>query len=136
MVDLAVFEVSGTPVLLSDIAKRESLSEKYLEHILGSLHKAGLVRAIRGRKGGYLLNRIPADITVSQILNVLEGPCDSLVDCVADMTVCPKADLCAARDIWKILGSKIEETLSGYTLADVVERQKEKAGEEGLTYHI
>jgi len=134
--DLAAFGASGTPVFLSDIAKRQALSEKYLEHIFGALHKAGLVKAVRGRKGGYLLNRLPVDITVSHILTVLEGPCNTLVDCVTDVTVCPKTDVCATRDIWTVLGSKIEETLSSYTLADVVERQREKSGKEALMYHI
>jgi Rrf2 family transcriptional regulator, cysteine metabolism repressor len=136
MMDLAAFGASGTPVFLSDIAKRQGLSEKYLEHIFGSLHKAGLVKAVRGRKGGYLLERLPANITVSHILTVLEGPCNKLVDCVTDVTVCPKTDFCASRDIWALLGNKIEETLSSFTLADVVERQKEKSGKETLMYDI
>jgi Rrf2 family transcriptional regulator, cysteine metabolism repressor len=136
MMDLAAFGNTGAPVYLSDIAKRQGLSEKYLEHIFGALHKSGLIKAVRGRRGGYLLNRLPVDITVSQILTVLEGPCNNLVDCVTDVTACPKSDSCASRDIWTVLGSKIEETLSNITLAYAVEKQKEKSGKDALMYHI
>ncbi len=135
MMDLATYGKSGIPVFLSDIAKRQAISEKYLEHIFASLHKAGLVNAVRGRKGGYLLNKRPEEVTVNDILSVLEGPC-RLVDCVSDRSICPKTDVCATRDIWATLGSTIEETLSKLTLAIVVERQREKSEATALMYHI
>ena len=119
----------------SDIVKRQDISAKYLEQIFSTLHGAGLVNTVRGRKGGYLLTRPPDKIRLKEIITVLEGPC-ILVDCVTDQAACPKSDKCAARDIWSLLGNKIDELLSGFTLADIVKMQNEKAGVETSMYHI
>ncbi|OPX96155.1 MAG: HTH-type transcriptional regulator CymR [Syntrophorhabdus sp. PtaB.Bin006] len=135
MIDLATYGASDTPVYLSDIAKRQGISEKYLEHIFGLLHRSGLVKALRGRKGGYLLTRLADTITLDEIITVLEGPC-SLVDCVTDATACPKIDICVTREIWSMLGSKIEEALKGLTLASLAERQIQKTQQDMPMYHI
>jgi Rrf2 family transcriptional regulator, cysteine metabolism repressor len=135
MMDLATHGNGSTPVYLSDIAKRQEISDKYLEHIFSSLHKAGLVKALRGRKGGYLLNKQAGDITLNEILTVLEGPCE-LVDCVSDIKVCPRTDTCATREVWALLGTRIQDTLKGFTLASLAERQKEKVNKEAITYSI
>jgi len=135
LIDLATHSTGNNPVYLSDIAKRQDISEKYLEHIFSSLNRAGLVKSVRGRKGGYFLG-LPADtITLDTILNILEGQC-TLVDCVTDAAACPKADGCATRDVWKMLGSKIEEATKGITLANLAEKQKEKETQDTLMYHI
>jgi Rrf2 family transcriptional regulator, cysteine metabolism repressor len=99
------------------------------------LHKSGLVKAFRGRKGGYLLTKQPDQVTLNEIISVLEGPCN-LVDCVADVKSCPKTDTCVTREIWSILGHKIEEVLTGYTLAGLAERQTQKAQHNMPMYHI
>lgn len=135
LIDLATHGEEHTPVYLSDIAKRQGISDKYLEHIFASLHKAGLVKALRGRKGGYLLNKLPGDITLNDIMTVLEGACN-LVDCASDTSVCPKTEICATREIWIMLGNKIEEMLKGVTLAKLAERQKEKIDKEAIMYNI
>jgi len=135
MMDIAMHAQNGLPVLLSDIVKRQDISGKYLEQIFSTLHGAGLVNTVRGRKGGYLLTRPPDKIRLKEIITVLEGPC-ILVDCVTDQAACPKSDKCAARDIWSLLGNKMDELLSGFTLADIVKMQNEKAGMETSMYHI
>jgi len=135
MMDLATYGKDSSPVFLSDIAKRQGISDKYLEHIFASLNKAGLVKALRGRKGGYMLNKMPSEITLNEILAILEGPC-TLVDCVSDPKICQKSNICATRDIWAMLGTKIEETLKTITLATLTEKQKEKMEHETIMYHI
>jgi len=135
MIDLATHGTDGTPIYLSDIAKRQRLSEKYLEHIFGALHKAGLVKALRGRKGGYLLTKQPDEITINEIITVLEGPCN-LVDCVTDVKSCPKTDTCVTREVWSLLGNKIEEVLTGYTLAALAERQTLKTHQDMPMFYI
>jgi len=135
MLDLATHATEGTPVYLSDIARREGISEKYLEHIFGALHKAGLVKSLRGRNGGYLLTKLPDEITLKEIITVLEGPC-SLVDCVSDEKSCPKTNMCVTREIWSLLGHKIEEVLTGYTLATLAELQIQKTQHNMPMYHI
>jgi Rrf2 family protein len=135
MMDLAANGNNGGPVLLSDIARRQAISGKYLEQIFSALHGAGLVNTVRGRKGGYRLTRPPGDIGLKDIITVLEGPC-TLVDCVTDRTVCPRTERCATRDVWTLLGNKINEFLSGFTLADLVQMQNEKTGQETSMYYI
>jgi len=135
MMDIAMHAQNGTPVYLSDIVKRQEISAKYLEQIFATLHGAGLVNAVRGRKGGYLLTRPPENIRLKEIVTVLEGPC-ALVDCVANKAACARVEKCAARDIWTLLSNKMDELLSGFTLADLVRMQNEKNGNEANTYHI
>jgi len=135
LVDLSVYGKAGAPVLLSDIARRQGISEKYLEQIANRLHKAGLVKTVRGRKGGYLLNRPESEIGLNDIIEVLEGPL-SVVDCVAKPGVCEKSYVCSTRDIWCALSDKIMKCLSQYTLADIVNMQNEKTNADAPMYYI
>lgn len=135
MIDLASQGRNGTPVFLSEIARRQGVSEKYLEHIFSALQKGGIVKAQRGRKGGYLLSRTPDQITLNDILSVLEGPCN-LVDCVNDSSSCSKAAVCVTREVWTVLGNKIEEVLNDYTLASLVRMQQLKSLNDPMMYYI
>ena len=136
MIDLASHGRSSTPVFLSEIARRQDVSEKYLEHIFSALQKGGIVKAQRGRKGGYLLNRAADQITLNDIISVLEGPCGNLVDCVNDANSCSKTGTCVTREIWALLGNKIEEILSEYTLASLVRMQQLKTLNDPMMYYI
>ena len=82
MVDLAQHYADG-PVSLAEIAKRQDLSAKYLEQLIILLKGAGLIRSVRGRRGGYMLARRPEEISVGEIVETLEGKL-SLVDCVLE----------------------------------------------------
>lgn len=135
MIDLASHGKSGTPVFLSEIAKRQEVSEKYLEQIFSALQKGGMVKAQRGRKGGYLLNRNADQIKLNEIISILEGPCN-LVDCVTNTGACSKIRTCATREIWELLGNKIEEVLSEYTLASLVQKQQLKSLNDPMMYYI
>lgn len=135
MMDLAAHQREGAPVFLADIAKRQAISEKYLEHIFATLRGAGLVRTVRGRKGGFLLSKPAEEITASAIITALEGPC-TLVDCVSKPKTCPRSGVCATRDIWTVLGNRIDEFLSGFTLDQLVSMQQEKTGHEKEMYYI
>ncbi len=128
MLQLALKGGTRKPVYLPEIAKEEDISEKYLEQIFSFLVKAGLVKGIRGRYGGYLLARKPSEIKISEILEVLEGSF-SVVDCVKDKNYCKKANSCVSKKIWEILSEKIQETLSHFTLQDLCDMQKKIDGE-------
>ena len=97
MLDLAL-NFGKEPVLLRDIARRQEVSEKYLEHSVSALRKAGLVRSIRGARGGYVLAKPPSEIRLSEIMEVLEGSM-APVDCVDDAHVCHRANLCVSREL-------------------------------------
>ena len=72
MLDLAMNN-TGEPVRLKDVAKRQEISEKYLEQIISILNKAGFVKSVRGPAGGYSLKRKPEEYTVGMILRLTEG---------------------------------------------------------------
>jgi Rrf2 family protein len=135
MMDLAANQKDEVPVFLADIAKRQEISEKYLEHIFAALRAAGLIHTVRGRKGGFLLNKSPSEITANEIITALEGPC-RLVDCVDKPKVCPRSATCATRDIWTLLGGKMDEFLSGFTLDQLARMQEEKSGKDTAMYYI
>ena len=86
MLDLAMNN-TGEPVRLKDVAKRQEISEKYLEQIISILNKAGFVKSVRGPAGGYSLKRKPEEYTVGMILRLTEGSL-APVDCVEDGTDC------------------------------------------------
>jgi Rrf2 family protein len=125
MVALA-FNYDKGPVFLKDVAKGENISEKYLSLIIIPLRRIGLVNSIRGAHGGYLLAKDPSQITMKEIIDVLEGDC-SLVDCVRNPSACPRVSICASHDIWEIIGGKISETLNSVTLDMLVKMNQEKA---------
>jgi Rrf2 family protein len=112
-------------VYLKDVAKGEEISEKYLSQIIMPLRSAGLVNSSRGAHGGYMLSKSPAEITLKQIVEPLEGNC--LVDCVKNPSACPRVSTCASRDVWALLGGRISETLEGITLEHLVRLNREKA---------
>ncbi|MDI6741878.1 MAG: Rrf2 family transcriptional regulator [Smithella sp.] len=115
------------PVFLKDIARGENISEKYLSLIIIPLRGVGLVSSVRGAYGGYNLSKDPSEITLKEIVDVLEGDC-SLVDCVKNPASCPRVPTCASHDVWAIIGGKISETLSSITLDQLVKMNQEKEG--------
>ena len=110
MVDLAI-HYGGSPVSIKSISQRQNISEYYLEQLFSSLRKAKLIKSIRGAQGGYILNRQPEDITVSDIIEVLEGPIEI-------------SDCCATRLLWKKIKTSIDEVTNSVTLKDIVEDYK------------
>jgi Rrf2 family protein len=128
MLDLARQYGQGS-VYLREIAAREDISEKYLSQIIIPLRGWGLVRSIRGAQGGYSLAKPPAEITLREIVEPLEGG-NCLVDCVKHPSACHRVPTCAARDIWKMLGEKISQALDSVTLEQLVRINREKLGND------
>jgi Rrf2 family protein len=120
MLELALHYEKG-PVFLRDIARAEEISEKYLGQIIIPLKSSGLVNSSRGARGGYMLARPPAAVTVRDIVDSLEGGI-SVVECVQNPSVCSRVGLCATRTVWASLEEKISETLSSVTLEDLISK--------------
>ena len=114
------------PVFLKDIAKGENISEKYLSLIIIPLRGVNLVNSVRGAHGGYNLSKEPSQITLKEIVDVLEGEC-SLVECVKNPSSCERTPICATHDVWAMIGEKISETLSSITLDRLAKMNQEKA---------
>ncbi len=125
MLDLAVYN-TGEPVSLKDVARRQEISEKYLEQIISMLNKAGFVRSIRGAQGGYMLTRDPAEYTVGSILRLTEGDL-APVSCVGTgNTVCDRKVGCVTVRIWEMISDAVNGVVDHVTLADMVGWQEEQ----------
>lgn len=122
MVDIAQ-HIDGGPVSLRDTAKRQQLSDKYLEQIVTPLTRAGLVRSVRGAGGGYLLTRRPEEYSVGDILRPLEGDL-APVECATDDGYCEHSCDCVTVELWQDIHKAVSAVVDGTTLADLVERQR------------
>lgn len=126
MLDLAVYN-TGSPVSIRDIARREDISEKYLEQIIAVLNKAGYVKSVRGPQGGYLLTRNPQEYTVGMILRALEGDL-SPVSCITDGGCsCDRSDECVTIKVWQKINDAVNQVVDNITLVDMLEWREEKA---------
>lgn len=119
MLELALNFGNGA-MPLKDIAAKQSLSDSYLEQLVSPLRKKGLVTSIRGAQGGYELARKPEEITVGEIIRILEGPL-APSDCVLEEDPeCSRADNCATRIIWEKITDGINNVIDSITLKDMV----------------
>ena len=109
------------PVTIRDISQRQQMSVTYLEQIFHKLKKAGIVKSIRGARGGYVLAREHHEITVNQIITALDGPI-AISHCdfpeIREKS-CVGPSVCVSRTLWKKLEDLIEDALSSVTLADM-----------------
>lgn len=120
MVDLARHWGQGT-VSLHAVAEREALPEAYLEQLVATLRRAGLVTGKRGAGGGYLLARDPSSITAGDIVRALEGPLEPQI-CTAEgdpVLNCIREQDCGTRMVWLRLQSTIAHALDSMTLAEL-----------------
>jgi Rrf2 family protein len=126
----AVFEVARHygkgPITIKEIADRQGISFSYLEQILHKLGKAGLIESVRGPGGGYLLARKPQELTIGDIVRVLEGPI-ALSHCLepGESSDCRQADDCVAKMVWARVGAKIEEALDSISFDDLLQQYQE-----------
>jgi len=124
MLELALNYGKG-PVSAKEMARRQGLSPKYLEHLIARLKAAGLIKAVRGIHGGYVLPRSPAQIRLIDIFQVLEGSA-ALVKCVDSPDVCSRKEFCVTRHLWAEMRDAIVRILDSTTLEDMVQWAKEK----------
>lgn len=125
MLDLGLHH-TGNPVSLKDVAKRQEISDKYLEQIISGLNKAGYVRSIRGAQGGYVLTKEPSEYTVGMILRLTEGDL-APVSCVGtEAAFCERKEDCVTAKIWEKIYDAVSEVVDGITLADLISWQKER----------
>ncbi|HLJ69163.1 MAG TPA: Rrf2 family transcriptional regulator [Chloroflexota bacterium] len=121
MMDLARHYGQG-PQPLSEIARHEALPVSYLEQLVGKVRKAGLLASSHGAHGGYELTRPPAEITVGEVLRVLEGPISPMV-CATEgesEMLCERQVFCSANLVWERVRDSVAQALDSLTLADLV----------------
>jgi Rrf2 family cysteine metabolism transcriptional repressor len=124
-------DINGAPVSVSVLASEMGVSADYLMQLFVRLRRAGLVKSVRGPRGGFRLARAPGKITVGDIVRAVEGPI-GVTPCVAPEScyggrerlrtevLCPKRDNCAARIVWQQLSAEIESFLDGKNLRQVL----------------
>jgi len=134
LLDLALHQGEG-PILLRDIARRQQISPQYLEHLITPLVAAGIIRSIRGARGGVWLAKPPQETKLNQVVGLLEGSI-APVECVNDPKSCPRFDACVTREVWDELKQAIDRVLESTTLQDLVERQKRKEQPKEVMYYI
>lgn len=132
--DLAMYQDNG-PVNLKDMAERQAISRRYLEHLMSRLVTAGIVRSVRGRSGGFVLAREPSEITLAEVVEALEGPIN-VVECTSDPSTCNRASGCVTRDIWDEVSRIITHHLASITLDDLRMRQQERMRAGTAMYYI
>lgn len=122
MIDLAEHIDEGY-IPLQTIAKRQGISEKYLESILAVLSKAGLLGAVRGKGGGYRLSKPAKEYTAFEVLSLTEGTL-APVTCLERGQQCENAVNCRTLPLWQGLDQVIAAYLCSYTLADLTREEK------------
>jgi Rrf2 family transcriptional regulator, iron-sulfur cluster assembly transcription factor len=118
ILDLAQHHGQGA-IQLGEIAKRQKISLKYLEQIIRPLKKAGFVKSFRGAKGGHVLNKLPSEVTVGEVVALLEGG-KTLVSCEQEPEVCDRVDSCVTRYIWIEAATAMYDRLAAITFADLL----------------
>lgn len=126
MVDLALRRSDG-PVPLETLARRQGIPRRYLAKIIQDLRRSGLIRSVRGAGGGYGLGRAPADVSMLDIWEALEGEFWP-TECLADPSCCEMLPDCVTRDVWARLREEFVAVLGAVTLADLARRHSRKKG--------
>ncbi len=126
LLDLALNADVERPRLLRDIAESQGISEKYLSRLIIELRQANLVVSVRGAKGGYRLAKEPSEITVLEVVEVMEGPI-GIVECVEPRKdfSCLRGPVCAAREMWEGISAVLRDALAKVTIDRIIARQKD-----------
>ncbi|MDC7220912.1 MAG: Rrf2 family transcriptional regulator [Spirochaetales bacterium] len=124
MVNLALNYRQG-PVQLNEISAKEGISEKYLGQIVITLRSAGLVRSVRGAKGGYLLVNDPSEVSLKDIVEIMEGGMD-IID-KFENEESGSSEMCITSHVWDKVGRAINEVLENIKLNELAHRVQEES---------
>lgn len=119
MIDLAEHQTEGY-IPLKETARREEISEKYLEGIIKLLVRNKFLTGLRGKGGGYRLTKSPDQYTIGSILRVTELSLAPVSCLDSDEEACPKRFFCRTLPMWKGLNQVINDYLDHITLADLI----------------
>ncbi|MEW6182700.1 MAG: Rrf2 family transcriptional regulator [Bacillota bacterium] len=125
---------SERPVSLKDVARRQGISEQYLEQLVLLLKGAGMLRSVRGSRGGFFLNRSASEIRINEIVKAL-GARIAFIDCLENQALCQRADCCAVRDLWQEANDAFWSVLSSVTLHDLMQQQQDKVERSRAPYY-
>mgnify|MGYP003565197349 CR=1 FL=1 len=132
ILDMAEHYGNGA-IQLGEIANRQNISLKSLEQIIRPLKKADYIKSFRGAKGGHMLTRAPEEITVGEIVAILEGG-ETLVRCDRDPADCERVDSCLTRYLWMEAASAMFQRLSAITFADLLNLKRDACKNNFINY--
>lgn len=112
------------PLSLKDISKEEEISCVYLEQIFNKLKRSGLVKSVRGPKGGYLLAKDPSEVTVFEVVAAVEDSYAG-VKCLCGKDLCERATRCASKEVWDEVSSGTKNILGKFSLGQLAARARE-----------
>lgn len=117
------------PLKRKEISLEQDISEAYLEQIMMTLKSVGFIRTIRGCNGGYILNKLPKDISVLDIMEVFEGEIE-FADCSKNSVDCKLFSRCRTTDIWRHLSETLKKESKKITLQSILDNLKESNMQE------
>ncbi|WP_008307714.1 RrF2 family transcriptional regulator [Leptolyngbya sp. PCC 6406] len=131
LVELGLHHTSNEPMQIRQIAVQQNIPDRYLEQLLATLRRAGLVRSQRGARGGYLLARLPWQITLYDVVRCIEG-----LDAQGEPQDCPQtSEAVVITEVWQEVRQAAESVLQKYTLQDLLDRRNAKQ-QVDIMYYI
>ena len=124
----------GQPVPIGDIASKKDIPLQFLEQLFSGLRKAGILNSHRGVRGGFSFRRLPEEVSVLEVVEVLDGTV-APVSCTAGVP-CEKFEQCAVRDIWSEAKSSLEGVLASTSIAELAERESRMQEQTREMYYI
>jgi Rrf2 family protein len=122
MLELAL-HYEEKPLHIRDISKAQSIPQRFLEQILLQLKRAGYLRSRKGPEGGYYLSKPPSEISVAEIIRVMDGPL-APIDCVSVTAheVCPHEASCGLKGLWKEVRDAVAKIMEKATFEDLAKK--------------
>jgi Rrf2 family protein len=121
-------QTGETPVTLAELARHEGLTIAYVAKMIGRLRRAGLVRSVLGRTGGYSLSRPATQVSIAEVLSALGGKLYDTEYCSrysGDQSACTHLDDCSIRSLWGVIGTLLDKVLGDTMLADLVGSERQ-----------
>lgn len=134
MIDLAAHYGEGA-IPSAEIAARQLIPAHFLDQLLISLRRAGLLKSQRGPQGGHMLARRPDSITMADVLRVLEGP-SAVMECLPSPEFCQLTPGCAIREVWAQIDAYAQQVLSATTLEQLASKHLAAQYERDAMYYI
>ncbi|HZU67546.1 MAG TPA: Rrf2 family transcriptional regulator [Ktedonobacteraceae bacterium] len=132
MLDMAAYYGQG-PIESADIANRQYIPEQYLDQILMALRKEGLVKSVRGPRGGHMLAKPPSHITMGEVMHALEGYVPPM-ECLPNPDFCKLSPGCALREVWQKIDAMTQQVLNTTTIEELAQRHR--TGSNETMYYI
>jgi Rrf2 family protein len=125
---------NGHPIPIADIASRRDIPLQFLEQLFSTLRKAGILNSHRGVRGGFSFNRLPEDVTVLDVVEVLDGSI-SPAACTSGAS-CDKLEGCIMNEVWGEVKSSIDEVLSAWNIGDLAAKESLMEDKSREMYYI